>query len=119
MSMSPEVNAATRVGAPRTKTNSASMPFFLKNPNSCAAQSGATRGLIDAYATTTFVGAVAASTTILCVKTIKTTKSTTRRFSMGFLSFRNGDVRRTDLLCRRESHGRQEAGGPKVRRNYN
>src|SRR5512142_513852 len=55
--MSPEVRAATNVGACRIKIISAGTPYLAKNPCSLATQSGSTLAFTAACAMTYFVGA--------------------------------------------------------------
>src|SRR5436309_5457110 len=59
--MSPEVNAATKVGACRMKIISDGTPYLEKKPCSLSAQSGRTRALTAACAMTVLAGADAAS----------------------------------------------------------
>src|ERR671922_511630 len=58
--MSPEVSAATSVGACRMKIVSAGTPYLVKKPCSLATQRGRTRALTAAWAMILFEGADAA-----------------------------------------------------------
>src|SRR5207249_7935679 len=72
--MSPEVNAATKVGACRMKIISEGTPYLEKKPCSLAAQSGRTRALTAAWAMMVLAGADAASRAFSEIDSPRTTK---------------------------------------------
>src|SRR5205809_4408326 len=72
--MSPEVNAATKVGACRMKIISDGTPYLEKKPCSLAAQSGRTLALTAACAMMVLAGADAASRAFSEIDNPRTTK---------------------------------------------